>query len=525
MAARSALLLLTTIVPACVSALQVTPNSPCASFCLDSNGLDASDPNSSNTKGKDITCVDDDYKTGAAGQKYQQCLSCLQDSTFVQGSENDQDWFLYNMRYSFDYCIFGYPNATGVGSNPCQTSTACGALEAALTDGELDPTKSSQYAYCDADGGAMLGSAYDKCLSCVRAGGEHYYLSNYLVALGAGCQQRPNPGTLVGLNDTVFTKGIITVVDPKDAADADKAKTPTLPMTAIVGIVIGAIVALLLAAGCTFIQCRKRRARRQGRGINPELSRRAKGHRPASSLSFRCQTHLTPKEPNFFSVEEEEAQNEKYHYESMRHQQQQQDMAPSHVSKPSLWMPHNSITSFTAADHIPYTDKKPSQKEPLTLANITTSLPIIPVKAHSPKYNMASPQDEYATPTSTTSVAPLLSFRPYVPSEHGFSTPSMGNAATFSPSTTYASPTSGTTASPLLSQAGWPAPAPAHNRHIHTESSPLPPLVSDASKTIPGIVRDLARPLPKRVTSLGGSPVESYKIQVAFPPPPPHKKR
>ncbi|OHE97771.1 LPXTG-domain-containing protein [Colletotrichum orchidophilum] len=524
MAARSALLLLAIIVPACVSALQVTPNSPCASFCLDSNGLDASDPNSSNTKGKDITCVDDDYQTEAAGQKYQQCLGCLQDSTFVQGNENDQDWFLYNLRYSFDYCIFGYPNATGVGSNPCMTSTACGVLETALIDGVLDPTKSSQYSYCDADGGAMLGSAYDKCLSCVRAGGDHYYLSNYLVALEAGCRQRPAPGTLVGLNDTVFTNGIITIVDPKDAADADKDKTHTLPMTAIVGIVIGAIVALLLVAGCTFIHCRKRKARREGRGINPELSRRAKGHRPASSLSFRCQTHLTPKEPHFFPIEEEEAQNEKHHYESMQqqHQQQQeQDMTPSPVTtKPNLWMPHNSITSFSAADQIPYTDKKPTQKEPLALANITTSLPIIPVKAHSPKYNMASPQDEYATPTSTTSAVPLLSFRSYVPSEHGFSTPSMGHAATFSPSTTYASPTSGTTASPLLSQAGWPAPA--HNRHIHTESSPV---VSEASKTIPGIVRDLARPLPKRITSLGGSPVESYKIQVAFPPPPPPKKR
>lgn len=82
------------------------------------------------------------------------------------------------MRYSFDYCIYGYPNATGVGSNPCMTSTACGPLEAALTDGELDPAKTSQYSYCDADGGAMLTPAYDKCLSCVRAGGEHYYLAN-----------------------------------------------------------------------------------------------------------------------------------------------------------------------------------------------------------------------------------------------------------------------------------------------------------------------------------------------------------
>ncbi|GKT49160.1 uncharacterized protein ColSpa_09341 [Colletotrichum spaethianum] len=515
MAARSALFLLTTVVPAYVSALQVTPNSPCASFCLDSIGLDVSDPNSSNTKGKDITCTDDQYQTEAAGQKFQQCMSCLQDSQFVQGNENDQDWFLYNMRYSFDYCIFGYPNATGVGSGPCMTSTACGALETALTDGELDPAKSSQYSYCDADGGAMLGSAYDKCLSCVRAGD--------LIALEAGCQQRPAPGNLVGLNDTVFTKGTITAIDPKDAAKSSKDDTPGLPTTAIAGIVIGAIVAFLFVAGCTFIQWRKRKARREGRGINPELSRRAKGHRPVSSLSFRCQTHLSPKRPNFFSIEEEDAHHEKHphHYEA---QNQHQDMTSSPVSKPSLWMPHNSISSLQGTAPVPYTDRKPTQKETLPLANITTSLPIIPVKAHSPRLNMSSPQDDYATPTSTTSAAPLLPFRPYVPSEHGFSTPSMGHAATFSPATTYTSPTSGTTASPLLSQAGWPAPT--HPRHsAQTESSSSSPPAGDAAKTIPFIVRDLARPLPKRITSLGGSPVETSTIQTDFPPPPPPKKR
>ncbi|KAK2004495.1 LPXTG-domain-containing protein [Colletotrichum falcatum] len=537
MTARFALkILLTTVVPAYVSALQVTPNSPCASFCLDSNGLDISDPNSSNTKGKDITCTDGEYQTGAAGQKFQQCMSCLQDSSFVQGGENDQDWFLYNMRYSFDYCVFGYPNATGVGSSPCMTSTACGALEKALTDGELDPEKSSQYSYCDADGGAVLGPAYDKCLSCVRAGGEHYYLANYLIALGAGCQQRPDPGKLVGLNDTVFTKGTITVVDPKDAAKPAKDEPPALPMTAIVGIAIGAVVALLFVAGCTFIQWRKRRARREGRGINPELSRRAKGHRPVSSLSFRCQTHLTPKTPNFFSIEEEDAHGEKlrHHYEAQNHheqQQQQQDMTSSPVSKPSLWMPHNSISSLHGATPVPFTDRKPTQKETLPLASITTSLPVIPVKAHSPRFNSSSPQDDYyATPTSTTSAAPLLPFRPYVPSDHGFPTPPTGHAATFSPATTYASPTSGTTASPLLSQAGWAVPT-THARHAapaepsFSFSSSPPSAAGDAARTIPSITRDLARPLPKRITSLGGSPVETSTIQTSFPPPPLSPKR
>ncbi|KAF4838198.1 hypothetical protein CGCTS75_v000936 [Colletotrichum tropicale] len=504
------LVLLTSLLPRYVAGLQVTPDSPCASFCLDSNDLDYSDPNSSNTRNKDITCDDSKYQTGNAGRKFQQCVSCLQDSNYVKGGENDQAWFLYNMRYSFDYCVFGYPNATDTGGGPCMTSTACGALEAALTDGDLDPS-SGQYSYCDADGGAILGSAYDKCLSCVRAGGEHYYLANYLVALGAGCQQRPDPGTLIGLNQTVFTKGVISVVDPKDAASADKKDNATIPMTTIIGIVVGAVVLLLLIAGCVFIQYRKRRARR---GINPELSRRAKGHRPVSSLSFRCQTHLTPKTPNFFPVEEEEMQSEKGRMQ-LQQQQHQQAYSP-HTTPQDPWAP-STMFSYRSPSPSNLTDKK--HKDALPLTTIKTSLPIMPLKSHSPRHN-ASPEDY--TPTSTTSTAPLIPLRPYIPSEHGFTSPSTGYAATFAPQsqTTYSSPTSGNTASPLMSQGGWPAPQRHHQ--IPTIDS-LP--ATEPARTIGIVVMDRARPMPKRVTSLGGSPVESQKIQTSFPPPPGGKKR
>ncbi|KAI8251224.1 hypothetical protein K4K58_009002 [Colletotrichum sp. SAR11_239] len=505
MAARSALFLLTTsLIPKYVAGLQVTPDSPCASFCLDSNDLDYSDPNSSNTRNKDITCDDSKYQTENAGRKFQQCVSCLQDSNYVKGGENDQSWFLYNMRYSFAYCVFGYPNATDTGGGPCMTSTACGGLEAALTDGALDPS-SGQYDYCDADGGAVLGPAYDKCMSCVRAGGEHYYLAN---SLNAGCKQRPDPGKLIGLNQTVFTKGIITAVDPVDEASKDKKDGPSLPTTAIVGIVVGVVVVLLLASGCAFIQYRKRRART--RGINPELSRRARGHRPVSSLSFRCQTHLTPKSPNFFSIEEE---LDGPHNSEKGHPQQQPYPSPQPPST-DPWSPSQ------------YHFRTPTQdkKDHLPVANITTSLPILPVKSHSPRYNASSPEDY--TPSSTTSAAPLLPLRPYIPSEHGFTSPSMGHAATFSPAQHqhqqppyYSSPTSGKTASPLLSQAGWPAPV------RNTATIDTLPATEPARVTVGIAVRDMPRPLPKRVTSLGGSPVETQKIQTSFPPPPPKRKK
>ena len=76
------------------AALQVTPDSPCSAFCQDDPNLAASDPESSNTFPEDITCRDDDFASQAKGQKFQRCLTCLQESDYVLGHESDQQWFL-----------------------------------------------------------------------------------------------------------------------------------------------------------------------------------------------------------------------------------------------------------------------------------------------------------------------------------------------------------------------------------------------------------------------------------------------
>ncbi len=139
------------------------------------------------------------------GQKWKTCMSCLQNSTFVNGHENDQSWFLCkrfasptmptltwgaaglmsitnaqhldNMRYAVSACLFSFPNATGLGSTPCSTSTACGQLEDAFENGVVRPESSTQYAYCDASGGGMTGPIIPKCLACV-ATGDTKFLAN-----------------------------------------------------------------------------------------------------------------------------------------------------------------------------------------------------------------------------------------------------------------------------------------------------------------------------------------------------------
>jgi hypothetical protein len=201
--------LLAAMLPCLTLALQVTPGSPCADFCIDEKTLDQSDPKSSNTDGDDIVCNDFEFSSDNAGKKFQRCMTCLQGSDFVKGSESDLDWFLCtscrrfthqfrsdletkqctdttmffiisldNLRYSFDYCVFGDMQASDVDSNPCATSEGCGRLTDALRDDMINSTDRSQYGYCEADHQAIHGEGFDKCLSCVSAEATHSYISN-----------------------------------------------------------------------------------------------------------------------------------------------------------------------------------------------------------------------------------------------------------------------------------------------------------------------------------------------------------
>jgi hypothetical protein len=90
------LLLATTL----ATAIQVTPNSPCTAVCTDGSSS-ISDRTLSGTHEEDIVCSDDAYASGK-GQQFQQCLDCLQTSGFGTDTENDQMWFIYNLRYASD---------------------------------------------------------------------------------------------------------------------------------------------------------------------------------------------------------------------------------------------------------------------------------------------------------------------------------------------------------------------------------------------------------------------------------------
>ncbi|KAK8859316.1 hypothetical protein PGQ11_010050 [Apiospora arundinis] len=234
-------------------ALQVSPNSTCAALCLDTPEGNPLDPKASNTNYTDISCFDDEYSSSAKGLKFKNCVECLRDSKDVGGGENDISWFLYNIRYAVDVCMFSFPGTTRNISSPCDINYACAPLQKSLISGNLDPVNGAQYDYCSADGGNFMGKSLNSCVQCLQSSTNQVYTSNFLIALRAGCKQKPQPGHLLGLTGSLFSTQAVNITDPPPAVE-DTSKDNTSPMTtgAIVGIAVGAAL-LFLGGAALFI--------------------------------------------------------------------------------------------------------------------------------------------------------------------------------------------------------------------------------------------------------------------------------
>ncbi|KAI0834652.1 hypothetical protein F5Y06DRAFT_153552 [Hypoxylon sp. FL0890] len=243
------------------AALQVTPGSSCAAICLDGPEGDVQDANASSTKPSDIVCNDQEYSTTASGIKFKNCVECLQESPAMSNVESDVSWYLYNLRYSVDVCLYGFPNVTKVVSSPCDIDYACRPLKHALETGILDPGNGTQLDYCTADSGAFSGSQLQDCIQCFRSSSNQFYMSNFLTALQAGCQQKPQPGNLLGLSGSLFTQFQVNITATPQNQTTTSNDTSNTSMTpgAIVGIAVGAVLLFLGSAGLFWVYHRKQK--------------------------------------------------------------------------------------------------------------------------------------------------------------------------------------------------------------------------------------------------------------------------
>ena len=326
----------------------------------------------------------------------------------------------------------------------------------------------------------------------------------------------------------------------------------------VAGIAVGAGAVALAIAGFVFVRCRKRRNRRLrldgGRhgGSGGEGSSGLQGTQfggPTSPLSFRCQTSLSPRSPDFHgsiaAASDGVAREKGQGYFAYA--------ASSPVSPP---MTPSSMWTAPPRPQREHQDPDAKSKDGLALHSITTTAtPAFPGNVHYPP--STSPQatvpfapfspDDMTPPStvSTRSTAQLLPLRPYNPAEYGSAAPATGSPSLLSslspplsqrqgfatveissPESAYASPTSGSTASPLLSRAwgeqqpgrgsgGRAAPAwDVPHRHQHQRDR--------QSSNIAGTLGRAVGGKGGKRTSGGGncSPVETTQINTVFPAPP-----
>ncbi|KAI1468556.1 uncharacterized protein F4812DRAFT_372841 [Daldinia caldariorum] len=265
-----------------VNCLQVTPGSPCAAVCLDHPDDDAQNPAASSTNSSDIACLDSEYGSSPAGIKFKNCLSCLKDSKAVSGSESDVSWFLYNLRYAVDVCVFGSLNALKTISTPCDIDYGCAPLAESLKYGISNLNNASEFGYCTAGNGAFKNESVEACYQCFQASDDQVYLANFLIALQAGCEQTPAPGSLLGISGTLFSDTPIKVTAPPtddNDNDANTSKTddsnPTSMTTGtIVGIAVGAALLFLGGLGLFIVHRRREKRARERNALGSDYDPR-----------------------------------------------------------------------------------------------------------------------------------------------------------------------------------------------------------------------------------------------------------
>ncbi|KAK1983465.1 hypothetical protein LZ30DRAFT_780567 [Colletotrichum cereale] len=251
---------------ATVSSLEVTSGSDCAALCLDGHNGTTIDTATSGTKSSDIVCANDQYHSTGTGIKFKNCISCLQKSQATKGPESDAAWFMYNVRYAVDVCLFNFPDAISNINSPCIINSACLPLKNALTSGLTAAEAGAAYDYCTADNDKFSSSSWWSCVRCLQSSDDQSYLSNFLIALKAGCQRKPTDGSLIGLTSQLFSEAAVNITDtatnttmPGDGG----ASATTMTLGTIVGIAVGGGLVFVGAICLFIIYCRKQRKQRR----------------------------------------------------------------------------------------------------------------------------------------------------------------------------------------------------------------------------------------------------------------------
>ncbi|KAJ5155354.1 hypothetical protein N7492_008157 [Penicillium capsulatum] len=216
--------------------LQVTSSSPCESTCDGGKG----------TYTSDIVCSDGDYENTSQGKKMRSCETCLQNSTtYADDTDNDVYWFLYNMKYTLETCIFSHQ--TNPALSACNSS--CSPIEPVLDTAWFQKKGHlAAYKYCTQNTGAFVGYS-GGCASCLEKQSNTKVLGNYLQAMLSACSDRPNATKkeTVSLSRPLFPETLNATATPAADSNSDSGLSTGAKAGIGVGVGVGVLAIGLVA--------------------------------------------------------------------------------------------------------------------------------------------------------------------------------------------------------------------------------------------------------------------------------------
>ncbi|KAJ5206923.1 hypothetical protein N7491_002447 [Penicillium cf. griseofulvum] len=234
-----------------VFGLKTTPGSPCTDVC----------GKTTNTTSSEIACVDQSYNNTSVGKSFEKCISCQLDSEFhdMNTGESDVNWGLYNLRYAFSTCVFGFPDSISNVSSPCPV--ACDGVRLAVRTHIEDPDTSNLNSWCDTK--SFADNVVNTCEFCYNLTTTQVYMANFLESIRYNCHFKTATGKPFNIAPTrIFSQSLLpsslslTTPGP-DHSNLNLGLVIAVP---IVGFLI--LVAALTVCCFFFIRHRRRKVRR-----------------------------------------------------------------------------------------------------------------------------------------------------------------------------------------------------------------------------------------------------------------------
>ncbi|KAJ5333597.1 uncharacterized protein N7506_007380 [Penicillium brevicompactum] len=236
-----------------VWALRTTSGSPCAGVC----------GTTTNTTSNEISCLDQAYNQTATGKKFENCISCQLESDFhdTNTGESDVNWGLYNLRYAFSTCVFGYPDSISNTSSPCPVT--CDIIRTAVGEDIQEPSISNLDDWCDSP--SFADNVVNDCELCYNYTTTQVYMANFLESIRYNCHFRTVTGKKFKIEPTrIFTQSLL----PSSLSlTTPSSSSSNLNLGVVIAVpIVGFLLILCSLTICCFffIRHRRKKARRTG---------------------------------------------------------------------------------------------------------------------------------------------------------------------------------------------------------------------------------------------------------------------